>query len=48
MTPESWFAGISAQLFQLMDGKDGPDLSKAAAQIVGFGILGKKMYGAPG
>lgn len=48
MIPESWFGGISAQLFHLMDGKDGPDLSKAAAQIVGFGILGKKIYGAPG
>ncbi|VUC22812.1 unnamed protein product [Clonostachys rosea] len=48
MTPESWFGGISAQLFHLMDGKDGPDLSKAAAQIVGFGVLGKKVYGAPG
>lgn len=48
MTPQVWFNGISGQLFSLMDGDAGPDLAKTAAQIVGFGILGKKQLGAPG
>ena len=48
MTPQEWFSGISGQLFRLMDGEAGPDLVKTAAQIVGFGILGKKQLGAPG
>ncbi|PNY26132.1 RNA polymerase II assembly factor RTP1 [Tolypocladium capitatum] len=48
MTPEAWFEGISGQLFSLFDGEAGPDLAKTAAQIVGFGILGKKQLGAPG
>ncbi|EGX95540.1 protein required for cell viability, putative [Cordyceps militaris CM01] len=48
MTAEYWFSGISAQVFALMDGTAGPDLARTAAQIVGFGILGKKAYGAPG
>lgn len=48
MTPEAWFSGISEQLFHLMDESEGPELARTAAQIVGFGILGKKQYGAPG
>ena len=48
MTPEAWFGGISGQLFTLFDGEAGPDLARTAAQIVGYGILGKKQYGAPG
>lgn len=48
MTPEAWFGGISEQLFHLMDESEGPELARTAAQIVGFGILGKKQYGAPG
>ena len=48
MTPQAWFQGISEQLLRLMDGEAGPDLAKTAAQIVGFGILGKKQFGAPG
>lgn len=48
MTAEDWFSGISGQLLGLMDGEAGDDLSKTAAQIVGFGILGKRQYGAPG
>ncbi|KAM3437502.1 hypothetical protein NHJ13734_004626 [Beauveria thailandica] len=48
MTAEAWFAGISGQVFALMDGAAGPDLERTAAQIVGFGILGKKALGAPG
>lgn len=48
MTPQEWFIGISEQFFALFDGDSGPDLAKTAAQIVGFGILGKKQLGAPG
>lgn len=48
MAPEDWFNGISPQLFRLMDGAEGQDLKKPAAQIVGFGILGQRRYGAPG
>ncbi|KJZ80234.1 hypothetical protein HIM_00084 [Hirsutella minnesotensis 3608] len=48
LTPEAWFEGISTQMFALMGGGAGQELAKTAAQIVGFGILGKKQYGAPG
>ena len=48
MTADEWFGGISGQLFGLMDGEAGADLKRTAAQIVGFGILGRKQYGAPG
>lgn len=48
VTPETWFEGISGQLLSLFDGGAGPELAKTAAQIVGFGILGKKQFGAPG
>ncbi|PHH84905.1 hypothetical protein CDD83_1194 [Cordyceps sp. RAO-2017] len=47
-TPDAWFGGISGQVFDLLDGNAGQDLAKAVAQIVGFGILGKKQFGAPG
>ncbi|EEU42524.1 uncharacterized protein NECHADRAFT_39804 [Fusarium vanettenii 77-13-4] len=48
MTADAWFLGISGQLFSLIDGQAGPDMARTAAQIVGYGILGKKQYGAPG
>ncbi|KAG5929828.1 hypothetical protein E4U42_004348 [Claviceps africana] len=48
MSPEEWYGGIAPQLFALFDGEAGEDLAKTAAQIVGFGILGKKQMGAPG
>lgn len=48
MSAQDWFNGISDQIFELMDGKAGPDVSRTAAQIVGFGILGKRQFGAPG
>ncbi|KAH7159678.1 hypothetical protein B0J13DRAFT_110580 [Dactylonectria estremocensis] len=48
MTPRAWFSGISEQLLQLMDGEGGLELAKTAAQVVGYGILGRKQYGAPG
>ncbi|KAI1084735.1 hypothetical protein F5B20DRAFT_219377 [Whalleya microplaca] len=46
--PEEWFPGIAPQLLALLDGKDGADLAKAAAYIIGFGVLGRKQFGAPG
>ncbi|KAF5660240.1 hypothetical protein FDENT_13785 [Fusarium denticulatum] len=48
MTAEAWFQGISGQLFELIDGAAGPELAKTASQIVGYGVLGNKQYGAPG
>nr|RBR00373.1 hypothetical protein FVER53263_11422 [Fusarium verticillioides] len=48
MTAETWFQGISGQLFELIDGTAGPELVKTASQIVGYGVLGNKQYGAPG
>ncbi|KAH6984620.1 hypothetical protein BKA56DRAFT_318010 [Ilyonectria sp. MPI-CAGE-AT-0026] len=48
MTPQAWFSGISDQLLRLMDGEGGLDLAKTAAQVVGYGILGRKQFGAPG
>ncbi|KAG6017003.1 hypothetical protein E4U43_002576 [Claviceps pusilla] len=48
ISPEEWYGGISPQIFSLFDGDAGEDLAKTAAQIVGFGILGKKQMGAPG
>ncbi|KAI0180693.1 hypothetical protein GGR52DRAFT_1023 [Hypoxylon sp. FL1284] len=48
VTPEQWFPGVAPQLLALLDGKDGPDLVKAAAYVIGFGVLGRKQFGAPG
>ncbi|KAI9373013.1 hypothetical protein BJX61DRAFT_408512 [Aspergillus egyptiacus] len=47
MDAGDYFRVIGPQLLELIDGED-PDLKKAAAYIVGNGILGKKAYGAPG
>lgn len=48
MSAQEWFDGIAGQFMALFDGEAGPDVAKTAAQIVGFGILGKKQFGAPG
>lgn len=48
MAPEDWFNGISPQLLSLLDGDGEPEMDRAAAFIIGFGILGKKQFGAPG
>lgn len=48
MTAEKWFSGIAPQLFALLDGEGEPEMDRAAAFIIGFGILGRKQYGAPG
>ncbi|KAL6235807.1 hypothetical protein BDW75DRAFT_128044 [Aspergillus navahoensis] len=47
MEASDYFKVIGPQLLALIDGDD-PDLRKAAAYIIGNGILGKKAYGAPG
>ncbi|KAI0972892.1 hypothetical protein F4678DRAFT_471306 [Xylaria arbuscula] len=46
--PDVWFSGIAPQLLALLDGDAGLDLTKAAAYIIGFGVLGRKQLGAPG
>jgi hypothetical protein len=48
MSPTDWFSGIAPQLFSLLDGEGEPEMDKAAAFIIGFGILGRKQFGAPG
>ncbi|CAK7271374.1 hypothetical protein SEPCBS57363_004586 [Sporothrix epigloea] len=47
-TAKDWFRGIAPQLLALLDGRDGLELAKVAAYVIGFGILGRKSYGAPG
>ncbi|KAK6601895.1 hypothetical protein H4I95_06997 [Botrytis cinerea] len=48
MSAEEWFSGIAPQLFDLLDGEGEREMDKAASYIIGFGILGRKLYGAPG
>lgn len=48
ITPEAWLTGVSPQLLALLDGEGGDDLTKVAAYVIGFGILGRKDLGAPG
>ena len=48
MTADAWFSGIAPQLFSLLDGQDGPELMKVASYVIGFGILGRRQFGAPG
>lgn len=47
-TADDWFRGIAPQLLVLLDGHDGLELAKVAAYVIGFGILGRKSFGAPG
>ncbi|KAI9744928.1 MAG: hypothetical protein M1818_001854 [Claussenomyces sp. TS43310] len=48
MSPDEWFSGIAPQLLGLLDGQGGLEMVKASAYIIGYGILGRKEYGAPG
>ncbi|CAJ2511964.1 Uu.00g075890.m01.CDS01 [Anthostomella pinea] len=48
VSPADWFPGIAPQLLRLLDGNDGADLVKVASYVIGFGILGRKQFGAPG
>ena len=47
-SPDVYFKELSPQLFNLIDGRAGPEMSTAAAFVVGSGVLGKKAFGAPG
>jgi hypothetical protein len=48
MNPDQWFQGIAPQLFSLLQGEGELGTDNAAAFIIGFGILGRKQFGAPG
>jgi hypothetical protein len=48
MSPEKWFHSIAPQLFSLLEGEGEPEMDKAAAFVIGFGILGRKQFGALG
>ncbi|KXH61409.1 hypothetical protein CNYM01_09658 [Colletotrichum nymphaeae SA-01] len=48
VSPEDWFSNVAPQLIVLLDGNEGAELSVAAAQIIMFGVLGRKQFGAPG
>ncbi|KXH58136.1 hypothetical protein CSAL01_10617 [Colletotrichum salicis] len=48
VSPEDWFSKVAPQLIVLLDGTEGAELSVAAAQIIMFGVLGRKQFGAPG
>lgn len=48
VAPETWFQGIAPQLFHLIDGHDGEELTRSASQMVMYGVLGRKQFGAPG
>lgn len=48
VTQDTWYQAIAPQLFELLDGKEGAELMKVAAYVIGFGILGRKQSGAPG
>ncbi len=48
LSPQEWFSGIAPQLVELLDGQGGVEMVKTSAYIIGYGILGRKEYGAPG
>lgn len=48
VSAEDYFSRLAPQLLDLLDGKDGKDLSIVAGYVIGSGILGRKQYGAPG
>jgi hypothetical protein len=47
MAQDEWFTKLAPQLFVLLDGTEGKELSRAAGQIIAGGILNKKSTGAP-
>ncbi|OJD37706.1 protein required for cell viability [Diplodia corticola] len=48
MDAEAYFTALAPQLLTMLDGAEGQELAKAAALVIGSGILGKKALGAPG
>ncbi|KAI9803433.1 MAG: hypothetical protein M1833_000952 [Piccolia ochrophora] len=47
MPAEVYFQRLAPQLFELLDGLHGEELSKAAGMVIG-NVLSRKVYGAPG
>ncbi|MCJ1395546.1 hypothetical protein MMC18_008432 [Xylographa bjoerkii] len=47
MAAEEYFAVLRPQLWALLE-EDGTDMQRAAAYIIGNGILGRRIYGTPG
>lgn len=45
---DEWIQRLEPQLWFLLDGAHGREMSRAAAQIVAGGVLSKKITGAPG
>ncbi|KAJ8110442.1 hypothetical protein OPT61_g6716 [Boeremia exigua] len=45
---DDWICALQPQLWSLLDGDEGRELSRAAGQIIAGGILSKKSTGAPG
>lgn len=43
-----WIEKLEPQLWSLLDGNEGRELSRAAGQVIAGGILSKKSTGAPG
>jgi hypothetical protein len=43
-----WIERLEPQLWSLLDGNEGRELSRAAGQVIAGGILSKKSTGAPG
>jgi hypothetical protein len=48
MDQATWLRRLAPQLWHLLDGNEGRELSRAAGQIIAGGILSKKTTGAPG
>jgi hypothetical protein len=48
MDPSEWFTQLAPQLWTLLDGTEGVELSRAAGQIIAGGILNRRSTGAPG
>lgn len=48
VSEDAWYLAIAPQLFTLLDGKEGAELMRVAAYLIGFGILGRKQSGSPG
>lgn len=48
VSEDTWYQAVAPQLFELLDGREGAELMKVAAYVIGFGILGRKQSGSPG
>ena len=47
VAPTEYFSTLAPQLLTLLD-EEGTDMQRAAAFIIGNGIIGRRIYGAPG